>query len=183
MYYMLLTDPAERYGIVADPPMPDGVSFLSGAVISQPLASPLTFRVDTTSKTPPPDYTRFKAPVMSKRLLEKLSALGIDNLQTFPARLENPQTGEAWDGYHAVNVVGLVSCLAVAESKATPGLPPLYDFDLSDLTVDDARSGGALMFRLAESPSVILIDERLGDEILGATPKFRGLEFRTVEAA
>ncbi|HKN69243.1 MAG TPA: DUF1629 domain-containing protein [Gemmatimonadaceae bacterium] len=179
-YYMLRNSPQERRGITADPRLQPPVSFQTGATITSPLPQPLVFAVDTTAQEPPADYVRYKIPVFSDRLIKAFETAGVDNLQVFPAKLENARTGETWEQFKAVNIIGLISCLAIAESRASPELPPLYSFDLADLVVEDARIGDAPLFRLAESPSVVLVSSRVGDLIMDSTDNFRGLEFRDV---
>ena len=179
---MLRHAPSERFGITGEPRLDDDVVFQMGAMITAAVPQPLVFTASTTAKHPPADYVEYDIPVFSDRLVGALRNAGVDNLQLFPARLHNPQTGEQWQGYQAVNILGLVSCLAIAESKAKPDLPPLYAFDLSDLVIQEARTGGALLFRLAESPSVVLLERRVGDALLDSRPEFRGIELRDVES-
>jgi hypothetical protein len=180
MYYLLVYRPSGGVGIVRDPQLPSSVSFLTGSLITEPLPDPLVFTVDTTAAKPPADFIRKRFPVFSDRLVLAFQEAGVDNLQLFPALLRNPKTGEEWAAYHVVNIVGLVSCLAVAESNAESSLPPLYEFELSDMVIDESRTDGMPLFRLLESPSVILVHTQVGDRILDAKPEFRGLQFRDV---
>jgi hypothetical protein len=180
MYYMMRFSPKERFGIIGTPELPSSVSFTAGRVIPKGVPKPIIFPVDTTAKNPPGDYLEFNIPVLSNRLLAAVTEAGVDNLQAFPALLRNSDTGEEWDGYQGINFLGLISCLAVAESKAKSSLPPLYSFNIGEMVIEESRADGALAFRLAESPAVLLVHKRLRDHLKHATPEFRGLKFRKV---
>ena len=183
MYYMLRKSDFEDYGITKEPRLARGVSFQTGATITGEVPRPLVLEVNTTQAHPPTDFLQMKIPVLSDRLVAKLGDLGIDNVQLFPVQLRNDGTKETWDGYNAVNVLGLISCLAIEQSKATPGLPPLYTFDLSDLVIDERRTDGTLLFRLLEAPRVILVHEQIADALTEAADEFRGLNFVGVGSA
>ena len=181
MYYKLLVSPLSDYGVVREPDLSVDTSFQAGGVITDALPEPLQFAADFTLEHPPTDYMGIVIPVLSGRLADELTSLGVDNLQLFDAVLENEDAGLRWEGYKACNVVGLVSCLAVEESQATVVLPPLHSFDPADLVIDSDQAGGQLFFRLAEAPRVLLMERTIGDRIMDASPEFLGLEFRDVE--
>lgn len=70
---------------------------------------------------PIPDYSS-AGPTFNVELVQRMQAVGVDNLETFPAILVNGRTGEeVRDRYVAVNVIGLVAC-AVAESSTSTRL-------------------------------------------------------------
>jgi len=95
---------------------------------------------------------------MSKRLVEKLQNAGVDNLEIFPAEVTNTKTGEVNTDFVAVNIVGLVSCAVMDESQAEP-LATTNVFH--DLVIDPKKIHGIHMFRLAESPMIILVSEQV----------------------
>ena len=79
--------------------------------------------------------------------------------------------GSLWANYKAVNIVGKISCVNFEASKFTkiidsPGLGavPLVMFE--DLKINSARAGENLLFRLAESPGVILVAASVAERLL-----------------
>jgi hypothetical protein len=92
-------------------------------------------------------------------LREELIRLGIDNLQFFPVELENPE-GQIETKYQLVNVIGLLDAVdkskSVIEPRATGGRGRLRSFH-----IDPAAARGQHLFRIAEAPTLIVIDEWL----------------------
>lgn len=175
MYYQFLTSPLAEFGITNYPRF-DGVSFTVGREIDRELPRPLIFPADTTAANPPPDFTQRVIPVMSSRLLAALREAGVDNLQSFEARLENPETGESWTGFSAVNIVGTIECADLGRSDYSELGGDLLSF--SWLVIDPKRAKGALFFRLAESPSTIIAHRRVGDYLYDPKrPKWTGFRF------
>lgn len=178
MYYEFTVSIMEDYGITEDPILPTGVSFQSGTIIDQPLAEPMLFPTDTTVENPPPDYTTMIIPVMSNRLVAEFREYGVNNLQTFRSVLENQQNGEQWEGYQAVNIVGLVDCANMRKSKYSNIGGGLVSF--RKLVVNASSAAGALLFRLPQAPELILIHERIRDSILSYEPPLTGFDFKPV---
>ena len=101
---------------------------------------------------------------MSNSFINALRNAGIVNLQCFPAVIKSSVDETIWNDYQAVNIIGKIACADLTASQSThimdrPGndTTPLVAFE--DLKVDPSRVGDALLFRLAESPGVILIAE------------------------
>ena len=142
-----------------EPELPADVSFTRGEVIRAQLPSPLVYDVPYTEDEQLPHFESPIVPVMSSRLVTALRKLGVDNLQLFPAELCNLQTGQVWKDFFAVNVVGLISCTSslsdAAEVATRPGGGKLLT--INELVIDAAKAAGAPIFRLAESPSKILL--------------------------
>lgn len=161
-YFWMRQNPAESLGVTDDPELPDGVSFRRGVFITKALPMPLVFPTDNTRNEPPGDFAGAVIPLMSSSLLEALRQSGIDNLQAFPAKLDNPETGESWSDYWAVNVLGFIACADLSASTYTEiipagdGTPPLVDF--LRLVLDEPKAQSLPFFRLAECPEYILIN-------------------------
>lgn len=101
--------------------------------------------------------------LMHRRLYEALRSTGVDNLQSFPAIVERPDTGETFEDYLVINVLGLVSCAVLKQSEIDP-LGELHYFH--KLVIDRARTHELLLFRLAEYPPTILIHDRVATKLL-----------------
>lgn len=75
--------------------------------------------------------------------------------------------GQVFTNYKAVNILGLVAAANMEESIATvhDGIP-LIDVDFDLLVVDEHKTKGIKMFRLAESTNAILVHESLRDALI-----------------
>lgn len=79
----------------------------------------------------------------------------------------DPKPGAVFTNYKAVNVLGLVAAANMAKSEATVhGGIPLIDVDFDSLVIDESKTLGIKMFRLAESTNAILVHESLRDALL-----------------
>jgi hypothetical protein len=101
---------------------------------------------------------------MSDSFIKALQEAGVSNLQCFPAQLRSNVDGSVWTNYKAVNVIGKISCAGLESSEFThiidrPGADALPLIAFEDLKVDSARTGGAFLFKLAESLGVIIVVE------------------------
>jgi hypothetical protein len=106
-------------------------------------------------------------PVMRTDLLETLVKVGVDNLQTYPARLVDEINHVVYENYVAFNVIGLVAAADLGRSKLAPhpAGPSLLDTDFDALAVDESKARGLLLFRLAEKCSAIVVDHRVKEAV------------------
>jgi hypothetical protein len=102
------------------------------------------------------------AGLMSIPMIDTLKAAGVDNLQIFDARITNSSNGKKIPGYKVVNIIGLISAADKAASKSRP-LAHVRFFE--KLVLDEKRTGGQLMFRLAESLIDIIVAEPVAKAI------------------
>ncbi|HTR52223.1 MAG TPA: hypothetical protein VMJ10_16025 [Kofleriaceae bacterium] len=94
--------------------------------------------------------------LMREDLVAALRAVGVDNLQVFPAEITRNDNGELVPGYVVANIFGTVSCPQVATRSAAPGVAYAFDYE-----VDPARVGDKLLFRSDEIESLIIAHERV----------------------
>ena len=105
-------------------------------------------------------------PLMRDDLLKALSDAGVDNLETFRAVLRDPFSNKDLKNYKAVNIVGVVSAADADKSERMDGSDSeMIDVDFSSLVIDESRTGGALMFRLAEAVNAIVVHEKVKNAI------------------
>jgi hypothetical protein len=176
MYYRIIGSIDAQYGIVDGVDvLDDRISFLAGRLIIEALPSPMRFNVNHPLGTTPAHFLRHTIPVVSKLFLETLTAAGADNMQVFPAILENPTTGQTWSDFFAFNVVGLVDAIDPAGSLSTEvmpgdsgGVPPLRDFQKVVLSAAKARD--LPMFRLLQNPIDIFVAARIWDYMRAHKP-------------
>ncbi len=109
--------------------------------------------------------------VMTKRLLSALQEAGVDNLDVYPAIIVNEETGFRTEDYVAVNLIGLVKAVDIANSNVTGGNtdtvdePHFLDTDFDGLAIDPEKAKDHLMFRLAENTSAIVIHRSVKEHL------------------
>jgi hypothetical protein len=115
-----------------------------------------------------PSYLRAAAPLFSDALIQALTECGVDNLETYPVAIRDPDNGEVYTNYKAVNVIGLVAAADMEKSNATvhPNGPPIIDVDFDGLVIDENKTHDLLFFRLAESTNAIIVHEAVRDCLL-----------------
>jgi hypothetical protein len=164
------------------PEVDDVESWMSGSAVVVPVPEPLEIEIDPDEPGLPQEMYELEALIMSDRLLRALQEIGVDNLQPYRARLVGPESGRVFENYHLVNVVGAVLCadLERSEYDPPPGSPTIsVAFDR--LVIDEARTGGTLLFRLGESLSKILVHEKVKRHL--ESRGFDMLTFDEVESA
>lgn len=91
---------------------------------------------------------------------------GIENCDYYPAIIRNPHTAEVLKNYKAVNIIGAVSAANLDESIFESHGSPVIDVDFDELKIDETRTRGLKIFRLAECVTGIVIHESVKDKIL-----------------
>lgn len=168
-YHHIEPDNYADYGITKKPKL--GVSFIRGVPITTPLPNPLVFEIDYPDGSVLPHFLGDTIPVFSDRLVQTLRSAGVDNFQVFSAILRNPTTGIEWTDYWAFNAVGLVAAAKLEESDFDTLMgddPEGVDVPLlafNNLVLDKKKTRKLLMFRLTQSPSTLLIHDKVNIHI------------------
>jgi hypothetical protein len=190
LYYQISPSTLSDYSVTDEPELPGDIEFIDGTKIDEPLPNPLEFTVDYPSRGELPHFVGMTIPVMSDSLVKVFRSAGVENFQTFPAVLRNPEIGEEWGGYWAFNVIGLIAAANLEKSKAdtimegdSEGVAvPLLGFHT--LVLDKKKTRNSAMFRLAESSSILLVHDRVLAHIKKNRPKngwgFEATEIETV---
>jgi hypothetical protein len=104
--------------------------------------------------------------LFSDLMVRSFTEAGVDNLDYYNAVVSDPASGERLTSYKATNIVGAVSCADLSASiYEAPSGSPLIDTDFDSLAIDEDRTHGLLMFRLAECITGIVIHERVRDAL------------------
>jgi len=103
--------------------------------------------------------------LMRRDMVDALRAAGADNLQSFPAVIALKNGSDEFHDHLVVNIIGTVSCANLAASETQP-LGELHYF--LHLAIDPKLTHGLRLFRLAEYPPEILVDERVADVLRSA---------------
>ncbi len=126
--------------------------------------------VDDTNDPPRvyPEYSSQPIPLMSRRLVAAMQAAGVDNLQLFSTQL-NDRRGDpppAPDHYLAVNIVGCIAAADLARSALNPLVNDrLVSADFHSLAVAEDKTRAALLFRLAENVSAVLVHKQVKEAV------------------
>lgn len=115
-----------------------------------------------------PSYLRASAPLFRIDLIAALHTCGVDNLETFPASITDPDSGLEHLDYKATNIVGLIGAVDMAKSNVTihRNGPAIIDVDLDGFAIDESKTYGQLFFRLAESTNGIIVHESVCEFLL-----------------
>jgi len=161
-FYELQPDIFAKYVPRITQDLSNGASFRLGTLIQESLVLPLKFSTRHSGLEPPKGMYDCVVPVMSDELINALQNAGVENLQCFPAELESNIDGTVWKNFQAVNVVGIKSCADLDASEFThiadrPGKNALPLVAFEDLKIDPSRASGSLLFKLAESPGIVIV--------------------------
>ena len=157
------------------PSAPNVGSWLSGAPLTMAPATPIRLRFSVElSEGKPKHLYKAGIPLLSGELFRALREAGVDNLETFPAMVSDPLTGESLR-YAAFNVIGLIAAADMGASVYdTAGGPPLIAVDFDSVVLDEKKIRGVRLFRLAENVCAIVIQDRVKQRLEAAN---LGLEF------
>ncbi len=169
MYYRLDTDGDENVHMKKQPGLNSHIELGMGIlwdVKEHDIQLPYLYTMNVVENQAPRLYGWYPgSDLMQDRLVKILNDAGVDNLQIFPAEVRRADTGEEVLGYVTANIVGRVSCANIEQSDVSP-LADVHYFH--DLVIDPSRTQGLLMFRVHESPMIVLVHERVANAIQAA---------------
>ena len=99
------------------------VSFWRGAPIETPAAEPLEFTLKPLSPQwdHGPSFSAYyprKVPLFRDDLIKALRDIGINNFDAYDATVYDPDNGQYYQNYKAVNILGLVAAADMDKSDA-----------------------------------------------------------------
>jgi hypothetical protein len=158
-YYLLLRDPVapHAFGIADGPDEMDPVAWMQGKqLVSVP--DSIVLRLHPASGLSPDlaDIAGGLYTVFSNRLRAALEGAGVDNIDYYPVRLEHPSAKVRRHDYVLANVLGMVAAVDASKSTISPGRGKIPG-RLRQFTVDPQSAGDLRLFRLKESPRLIVI--------------------------
>jgi len=188
MYYVLNyiypRDEDDRTYMIEDGIDFEGVrSWALGEPFTSPLPNPITLElvpIDDFQGNPPEMFDGYIC-LMSTRMVKVIQTAGADNLDVYPAILEDKVNNRHFD-YQAVNIVGLMA-VADLQKSIWENLDGEAKFDthFSETVIDASKARGQLIFRMAESTDTIIIHERVKEAL--ETAGFETLRFTKVAEA
>lgn len=172
-----LIPPGETRMSLADYPMVPGVdSWILGSRFVQVPEQPLKLQWDPETEGAKKTYYDATIPLMRVDLVAALRAAGVDNLDCYATQIQHPVSGEVDSEYLAVNVVGSIRAADLSKSTfADPSRRRRIDMDFDRLALAEEACRGALLFRLGECTTGLLVADRVR-ETLAAKGGF-GLHF------
>lgn len=100
--------------------------------------------------------------VHSHRLMESLKKAGVDNIDYYPCRINNLVTRKIYTSHMAANILDVIYCLDRENSELDmDDEEPNEIWYIHDMKLIEARLGDALMFRLGERKSTVLVHEQV----------------------
>ena len=177
LYHHIDSSSSDDHHVTQEPDLVSAGAFRYGVRVDVDVPDPLVFEVDYPSKESVPHFVGETTPVFSDQLVKTFRSAGVENFQLFPAVLRNPATGAEWDGFWVFHAIGLIAAADLERSEsdtimkgARKGGPsvPLVGFQV--LVLDQSKTRNAMMFRLAESPDILLIHDRVLEHIKAHRP-------------
>lgn len=168
--YFLLDSPSTEHPCrwIENETKNKGVIFYFGEKITIDFPVPLKVELESmfpqTAETGPEMPAVFLENVVYFRddFIEALRECGVNNFDLYPVEIHDPDDGSIHTNYKAVNILGLVKAADLEKSDATvhDGMP-LIDVDFDKTVLDETKTHGLELFRLAESITSIMIHERV----------------------
>jgi len=184
MYYKLKEAYDNVYSMGKKPNLGEVELDQGWAIDPKELPSKLEFSIDYSEDDPFPDYVTFShAMLLSQRFIDLLIGAGVDNLQLFPVELTNDHDGVVYTNYSICNIVGLVKCADMSKSVYDSIDEHMHMFD--ELAIDLSKTNGALLFRLAESRSCVMLHKTVCEYILNndTVPETSGYDWDKLDCS
>jgi hypothetical protein len=171
MYYVLAEKPqgsTEDLAVIETCPEVPGIrTWLLGKKFDKSILGPLIFDLDDNYPGRFPDFFNETIPLFSDKLLAALHEIGVDNINAYPAVIVDGKDNVVSDKYKAVNIIGVVAAADIAASSIAAGeKPTLIDTSFDSLEIDESKTQGLLIFRLAEYVGAIIIHQKVKDYLV-----------------
>jgi hypothetical protein len=173
VYYALFRAP-KPHRWIGDEPFIKGIKWNLGIKIAAPVPSPLPYVLQplnpqsSDDSSYMPAYLNARGLLFRDDLIQALSDCGVDNFEAYEVAIMDPDNGQIYTNYKMLNLIGLVSAADMGASQATlHDNIPLIDVDFDRLVIDESKTRGALIFRLAESTNGVLVHQQLRDCLVG----------------
>ena len=134
-----------------------GVPWTMGIRYPKPVVEPIRIPLEPRSGPIMMDLIA-GMPVFSDRLIAVLRGAGVRNLDLYDAEVVDEVRGKKYTNYKAANIVGRVKCADLEQSTfLADHKPPMMKFER--LVLDESKTLGLPLFRLAEATQFILVSE------------------------
>jgi len=174
MYFMLMCQTPhgfERARLTYSPDrLPDGDRrhWATGGVFPAPPREPIQIEILEEEAGLLLEYYDTNISIMSRRLAKVLGDAGVDNIDFYETEIHDLKSGEVLKSHLAFNLIGAIEAADLANSKYQALDGPLITVDFDSLAIDESKTRGALMFRLAESTNGVAVHESVREKIEAA---------------
>jgi hypothetical protein len=138
--------------------VPSGFSWNGGSVFTEGPSGSLEVTMDGDGIMVP----MFNRGILlwQDELIEAVKRAGVNNIQCYECVLIDPISNIQHRNYKAVNIIGLVAAADLGKSiYSAPSGVPLIDTDFDSVVIDEKKTNGMLLFRMAECVSAIVVHE------------------------
>jgi len=143
-----------------------GVRWISGKRFKKEIETPFEVELDDTYGTKMADLFDSQMFLCSNRLIEGFKKAGIKNLDLYDINLIDKKRKKKFENYKAVQIIGKIAAADMKKSKSHDPMNIGHTIvQFHNLVIDEKKIGKALMFRLAEDCSTILIHEKVKKEL------------------
>jgi hypothetical protein len=149
------------------PDTPEGftTNVISGWRVSVPTPPLFEFTVNCAESQRPKHLITGECNlVISGELLAALRKIGVDNFETWPVVLREPNTSREWKDYFLFNEIGLLDAVLMSESQGdtlmegnNEGIPPVIGFH--EIVFDAKKTRNRKMFRIPQMPTDLYISD------------------------
>lgn len=174
MYYMLMCQTplgAESALTSYDPDrMPTGFlrNWITGKRFATVPAEPISVEIEEGESGLLLELITGAIPLMTRRLANALIEAGIGNIDFFETEIHDLGSDEVHRSHLAFNLIGAVAAADLGKSVFQAPDGPTISVDFDSLVIDEGKTRGALMFRLAESVNGIVVHESIKDAVEAA---------------
>ena len=178
MYYFMrqnLFEPLDIIEVVGPTELLEKFIWIEGQRFSEDIPRQ-TLLLDPSYGKRMADFFDTTIPLMSDRLLKALRRLGVRNIDSYPMTLKRPDTGEEWDNYWAVNVIGCID--AVNLEKSQYRTDSFGEPDFTKIVLNEKVVGEVDLFRLVKGPGLMVVNQKIKEALSPAG--FMALMFQEV---
>jgi hypothetical protein len=141
----------------------DMIDVVMGKKLAIKLPIRLPVSLEDESEVSFPDMMTADVPLFSEKLKLLLDGLEIDNIDFYPVELFKKNSGEIVARYHMGIILGLIKCLKSGLETSPAGRSMLKNPVIDPVCVCDQK-----LFRLYESPQLIIINSNIKDILVAA---------------
>jgi hypothetical protein len=107
-------------------------------------------------------------PLMSKDMAVVLEKAGVTNIDFYEVEIQDEEEGCVHHSHLAFNLIGTIAAADLTKSNYFAEGEVIISADFDSLVIDENKTRGALMFRLAESVNGIVVHESVKNAIEAA---------------
>jgi hypothetical protein len=150
--------------------MPDDKlrGWMSGKRFITPPVEPIKIEIEQGESGMILEYYNVMIAIMSRRLAKALADAGISNIDFYETEIYDHETRETYHDHLAFNLIGTIAAADLSKSIYEAPDGPVISVDFDSVSIDEKKTRGALMFRLAEAVNGVVVHESIKNAIEAA---------------